>query len=157
LTGKTLNPHPEAKLTEEQVADVEEQTAAQRQTVADQATNLYRQNRVAAAELSRELTSLEMDRTAMRSRIIKGLMDAGLKVTAATEQARTTPEYVQISKDIVDKSLEWELAFVAAECARMTHQNVTMAQLDTYTQRNTLVELENLRKQIDARIRQVQS
>lgn len=123
--------------------------------MAKEAAQNYRQCRILAAQLSRKISELEMDRTEMRAKIVKELMTGGLKVTAATEQARTTPEYVKVSRDIADTTGRWEVAWVEAEFARMQHSNFTMYLQDHHQRMNSTHELELLAKAIESRIREM--
>jgi len=142
--------------TDEGAVQVDEETAAQvLHKVAEEAAEQYRKERKLAAELSLKLTGLEMTRTEMRSQIIAELMKGGLSKTAATDQARTTKEYVSITTEIATVTSEWELAFVEAEYHRMVHSNQMMVHIDSYTARNTLAELERMRATIEARMREV--
>ncbi len=134
----------------------EETAAAARAAVMTRAAEQYRANRKVAAELSLKLTGLEMTRTEMRGTIIAELMKSGLSKTAATDQARTTKEYVSISTDIATTTADWELAFVEAEYHRMVHSNQMAQHIDAYTARNTMAELERMRSMIEGRMREVQ-
>lgn len=133
----------------------EEKTAVVTYAMATEAADQYREHRLLAASLSVKLTELEMDRTEMRGKIVKELMAGGLKVTAATEQARTTPEYVKVSRDIMTTTAAWEASWVEAEFYRMQHSNFTMYLQDQYQRQNSTHELELLAKAIESRIREM--
>lgn len=143
-----------AEAREDDKEDARPPTPAER---ASRFVSDYRRFRMEAANRSHELTEAELARTALRSKIVGELMDGGLKVTAATEQARTTPEYVKVTKEISALTLAWEVAFTDAEHARMSYGVITMQHLDQVNQQTALTELERLQSQIESRIREVKT
>ncbi len=116
----------------------------------------FREQRLAAAQFSFELSALELQRTEMRASIVAELIGGGLSKTAALDQARTTTEYVNITADIASKTRDWEVAFIEAEYSRMVHAHHAMAHMDAYKANNEATELRRLAASIDERIRQLE-
>jgi hypothetical protein len=120
------------------------------------ASEKFREERLAAAQLSYELSALELQRTEMRATIVAELISGGLSKTAALDQARTTEEYVNITADIASKTRDWEVAYIEAEYARMVHAHHAMAHMDAYKANNEATELRRIQTQLDERIRQLE-
>lgn len=120
------------------------------------ASEKFREQRLLAAQLSYELSGLELTRTEMRATIVAELIGSGLSKTAALDQARTTTEYVNITADIATKTRDWEVAFIEAEYARMVHAHHAMAHMDAYKANNEANELRRFQSMLDERIRQLE-
>ncbi len=141
--------------TDEKVAELERPEAI-RLALLLSSSEKFREQRLAAAQLSFELSGLELQRTEMRATIVSELIGSGLSKTAALDQARTTTEYVNITADIAIKTRDWEVAFIEAEYARMVHAHHAMAHMDAYKANNEAAELRRIRTTLDERIRQLE-
>lgn len=118
----------------------------------------FLRDRLDAADLSKEISTLEASRTAMRHEIVKRLMGEPSKLskTVATDQARLSPEYVEISTKIVSTTNKWETRFASAEHNRMMVKIMTVDADRDYENQNTAAELERLKDTLEKRIRQLQ-
>ena len=125
--------------------------------VARDHANKFLQDRNDAARLSKEISTLESERTAMRHKIVQRLMGEPSKLskTVATDQARLSPEYVEISQKIVHVTERWESTFAAAEFNRMIVKIMTVDADRDYENQNTAAELERLKDTLEKRIRQL--
>lgn len=141
---------------DEKVDAAEERPEKVRLVLLLEASEKFREQRLAAAQFSYELSALELERTEMRAAIVAELIGSGLSKTAALDQARTTAEYVNITADIATKTRDWEVAFIEAEYARMVHAHHAMAHMDAYKTSNEAAELRRLRATLDERIRQLE-
>lgn len=117
--------------------------------------NQFLGDRLAAAEMSTVITVLESARTALRHRIIERLMGGtpALSKTAATDQARTSPEYIEASKEIMEAAKKWEILFASAEHQRMLVNIITLEVTRGYERENAKAELMRLDEMIQQRIR----
>ena len=93
----------------------------------------------------------------MRHAIVARLMAPpnNLKITAATDQARLSPEYVELSAQITTKVRQWEEKFTWAEFYRLS---VELDRLDiqrSYDKQNAAAELGRLGEMIEQRRRTI--
>ncbi|KKM86174.1 hypothetical protein LCGC14_1281570 [marine sediment metagenome] len=125
--------------------------------VARDHANEFLEDRTEAADLSTRISTLEADRTKMRHDIVNRLMGEPSKLskTVATDQARLSPEYVEISQKIVLTTNKWEIRFASAEHQRMMFKVVTIGADRDYDNQNAAVELERLKDTLEKRIRQL--
>ncbi|KKK72638.1 hypothetical protein LCGC14_2901890 [marine sediment metagenome] len=117
----------------------------------------FLRERTAAADMSKQLSTLEAARTALRHEIVKRLMGEPSKLskTVATDQARLSPEYIDISTKIVHVTNQWEIRFASAEYQRMMFKIVTVDADRAYDNQNAAAELERLQATLEKRIRQL--
>lgn len=130
--------------------------------VARDYANQFLADRKAAAAMSKQISTLEAARTALRHAIVKELMGEPSKLSAsklsktvATDQARLSPEYVDISTKIVNVTNQWEVRFASAEYQRMMFKIVTVDADRDYDNQNAAAELERLKDTLEKRIRQL--
>lgn len=115
----------------------------------------FRSQRIGAAGLSRKVSHAERDRTVLRHKIVADLMAAGTGKTAAADQARLSPEYVEAGVKIEELQELWEIAMCESEHARMTFEVISMKVRDSYDAHQRATELKGMESTIKARIKEL--
>ena len=115
----------------------------------------FRQSRVAAAGLNLQIQQLEADRVLMRKRITTDLLGQGLSKTQAKDEARNDPTYVKASKEIDQKTLEWEHALAYAEVTRLL-VSIEIAEAGEFgVKDNSAIELKRVADALLRRVKQL--
>lgn len=115
----------------------------------------FHTQRIHAAKLSRQVSQMERDRTLLRHKMVAELIAAGTAKTAAADQARLSPEYIQAGVVLELKQEEWETAMADAEHARMSFEIITMKVRDAYDAGQRVAELKGMESTLKGRIKEL--
>ncbi|MCP4896870.1 MAG: hypothetical protein GY906_07830 [bacterium] len=124
-------------------------------TRAQAVVDSFHQQRVLAAQLSKAQSDMERDRTAWREKTIADLISKGTNKTAAKDQVRLAPEYVEMSKKIVESQEAWEICMADSEHARMTFEIICMKAKDAYDAHQRLAELKGMEDTLRNRMKEL--